>query len=200
MIKAVLFDYGGVLSKGGRSVKQDIADFLGVPADQLDFDELNDKFRRNKITSAEFFGTLNEKYGGDGSLEQKLMDFDIFYQKETAVYELAEKLRTQGIKTAIFSNVYQPSADRLRARGLYDGFDPVILSCEEGYAKPDTEFYQLAFDRLGVIPEETLLIDDQDKCLIPAQKLGMKTIKSITSDQVVKDTTELFTKENNITL
>ncbi len=200
MIKAVLFDYGGVLSKGGRSVGKDIADALNIPLKKLRYQDLNIQFRRGSITEDEFFDTLNERHNGDGTLRDRLMNNVALYQKEELVYDLAQKLRGKGIVTAVFSNVYKPTAEKLRSLGLYDGFDPIILSCDEGCAKPDIEFYQIAFDRLGLQSQEILLIDDQDKCLIPAKKLGIKTIKSLTAEQVVSDAEELFVQENNITL
>lgn len=200
MIKAVLFDYGGVLTNAGRSVRHDIAKALGVADEELQFDDMNEKFRTGKINSKEFFAELNSRYKGDGTLETKLLDNPDFYRREEKIYHLAEELRSLGIKTSIFSNVYQPSADRLRQVGNYEGFDPLILSCEVGYAKPDERFYQRALDLLKLRPEEILLIDDQDKCLVPARKMGMKVIKSVSTEQVLADAKVLFAKENNIAL
>lgn len=200
MIKGVLFDYGGVLSNAGRSVKHDIANALGIADEELNFNDVNDKFRKGQISSEEFFDTINKRHNGDGSLKDKLLNNPKFFQKEEIVYDLAQRLRDLGIKTAVFSNVYQPSADMLRARGNYEGFDPLILSCEVGYGKPDPEFYQVALDLLGLPPEDILIIDDQDKCLIPARSMGMKTVKSVTSDQVVADVKALFASQNNISL
>jgi len=200
MIKAVLFDYGGVLTNAGRSVRHDIAKALGVADEELQFDDMNEKFRTGKIDSKEFFTELNSRYKGDGTLESKLLDNPDFYRREEKIYHLAEELRSLDIKTSIFSNVYQPSADRLRKVGNYEGFDPLILSCEVGYAKPDERFYQRALDLLKLRPEEILLIDDQDKCLVPARKMGMKVIKSVSTEQVLADAKALFAKENNMAL
>lgn len=201
MIKAVLFDYGGVLSKGGRSIRHDLADALGITDEELNFLDVNDQFRRGKITSEVFFQTLTSRHGGDPKdVEEKLLSQDDFFQKEESICDLANRLREENIQTAIFSNVYKPAADKLRAKGLYDGFDPIVLSYEEGFAKPDTEFYKKAIDLLQVLPTEIILIDDQDKCLTPARKFGMKAVKSITPDQVVKDIERILLEENGITL
>lgn len=198
MIKAVLFDYGGVLSKGGQSVGRDIADVLGIPYESLNFNDVHEKFRRGQMSNIEFFGTINRRHDGDGSLEKKLLSRPLFYEKQESIYQLAEDLREAGIKTAIFSNVYQPSADALKAKGLYDGFEPIVLSCEVGFAKPDLEFYQLALDSFKLQPEEILLIDDQEKCLVPAGKMGMRTIKFTSPEQVITDVKNLFLQENKL--
>ncbi len=198
MIKAIFFDYGGVLSQGGQSVGRDIADILNIPHKELRFKDLHELFRRGKISSKEFFDTINMRHNGDGTLQEKLLNRPNFYQKQKKLYDMADTLRSYGIKTAILSNVYEPAATLLRQKGLYDGFDPVLLSCEVGFAKPDREFYQLAIDSVGLVAGECLLIDDQDKCIEPASLFGLKTIKFVNIDQTLKDIRALLLRENSI--
>ena len=70
-----------------------------------------------------------------------------------------------------------PTESDIRAHGGYATFDPVILSCEVGYAKPDPEIYRIAMDRLpGIQPDEVIFLDDRVMCLPPAQALGMRTV------------------------
>ncbi|KAM0787116.1 hypothetical protein ACM66B_006371 [Microbotryomycetes sp. NB124-2] len=56
-------------------------------------------------------------------------------------------------------------------------FDLFVESSVEGLRKPDPKFYQLALDRLGVKPEETVFLDDIGHNLVAAKKLGIKTIR-----------------------
>lgn len=200
MIKAVFFDYGGVLSQGGQSVGRDIAEILNIPHEELHFKDLHELFRRGKISTKEFFDTINKRHNGDGTLQEKLLSRPNFYQKQQKLYDMAQILRSHGIKTAILSNVYKPAATLLRQKGLYDDFDPVLLSCEVGLAKPDQEFYQIAIDSVGLVAGECLLIDDQDKCLGPAEVFGLKTIKFVDIDQTLEDIRSLFLEENTLKL
>lgn len=187
------------MSKGGRSIRQDAADALGIGIEQLDFTDINDLFLRGKITKEDFFKELEARNGGKDS-EEHLLEHNDFYDREESVYELAQRIRSEGIPTGIFSNVYQPAADKLRELGNYHDFDPVILSCEVGNAKPDIQIYTLVLELLGLNPGEILFIDDKDRYLEPAISMGFKYVKSVSPDQVIRDVEKALLEENRITL
>ncbi|HEX6479747.1 MAG TPA: HAD-IA family hydrolase [Ktedonobacteraceae bacterium] len=65
------------------------------------------------------------------------------------------------------------------------GVDVMLYSCEEGMQKPETDFYLLAYERLGVHPEEVVFIDNREQCVAGAQQVGMKAI-------LFKDTTQVI--------
>jgi len=55
-------------------------------------------------------------------------------------------------------------------------FDMVLISEDIGYMKPYPEFFQISCDRLGIKPEELVFIDDFDRNLINADKVGFTPI------------------------
>ncbi len=55
-------------------------------------------------------------------------------------------------------------------------FNGRVVSGEESTRKPFPEFYQILFDRYNIVPEETLFIDDNERNIEAAKKLGLKTI------------------------
>ena len=55
-------------------------------------------------------------------------------------------------------------------------FDGKIISGEEKLKKPDEEIYRLLLERFPITPENAVYIDDKEENLLPAEKLGMKTI------------------------
>jgi putative hydrolase of the HAD superfamily len=66
----------------------------------------------------------------------------------------------------------------LKAVGLFEYFDPIIISGDFGYRKPDPRLYQTALDRLGVYPDEAIFIgNDRYRDVFGAQQVGMKTIQ-----------------------
>lgn len=200
MIKAVLFDYGGVLTPGGTSgcVQRIFGQIYGIDPVLIneDYDVLF-RARQGKMTTQEFFDEMNRRHpeGERATAEKYLALCDTFVKSEP-VYDLAARLRQQGVATGILSNINDIVADELRARGFYDGFSPVILSCEEKLAKPEPEFYQIAVDRLGVSPHEIAFVDDQEKCRPPAEALGMHFILATSPAQIVHDTEEMVRNEN----
>jgi epoxide hydrolase-like predicted phosphatase len=202
MIRAVLFDFGGVLTESGKQgfVRQALADVYGVQLDDIRLDNLQYEWRRHTVDEDLVIGALNRKFNKQVTAAQ----FYEYLNSETIpspeVYQLAERLRGAGIKTGILSNVFSTSAGLLRAKGFYDNFDPLVLSCEEGYAKPDEELYDIAIQKTGVPAGEILFIDDQEKCQPPAEKLGMRFLRAVSPPQIVADTTALIKQENGVEL
>lgn len=199
MIKAVLFDFGGVLSPGGKSVRTTLAKTLGVDPAKLKYEDLYDGFRRGTMSSQDFFAAINVRYQTNITEDDFVAQADLFV-KNQAVYDMAASLREHGITTGIASNINASIVPILKKQGYYDGFDPVLLSCEELTAKPSPEFYRLAVKRLGLKPQEVLFIDDQEKCLPPAREMGMHVIRADNEQQIVGDIKALFLQENQLVL
>ncbi|HEX8763481.1 MAG TPA: HAD family phosphatase [Candidatus Saccharimonadales bacterium] len=203
MIKAVLFDFGGVLTETGKRgyITGVVAEILGLPPETVDIADLHADLRRGNIQEADFFAAINQRYA-----KNKQLTKDEFVAKtelvnlSPQVMDLARQLPRHGIVTGILSNVFSVNAERLRARGYYDGFDPVFLSCEIGYAKPDPGIYKYVLEKLNVRPQEILFIDDQEKCTEPARALGMHVVLAMSPDQIVADVKAILKIENDIDL
>jgi epoxide hydrolase-like predicted phosphatase len=202
MIKVVLFDFGGVLAESGRSgfIAESIAEVYGVPVDQLDIRRDHYLLRRGRGDETALFDRLNKQFGKKVTKQMYLDKAHGMFKTSQEVYDLAERLRRHGIRTGILSNIFAMDAEVLREQGQYDGFDPVILSCDEGYAKPELKFYDIAIKKLGVAPEEILFVDDQQKCIGPAERLGMATVTALDPGQIVRDVTKIVESQNHIAL
>ena len=65
----------------------------------------------------------------------------------------------------------------LRAVGLADYFEPIIISGDYGYRKPDPRLFQAALNEVQVRPDEAIFIgNDRVRDIQGARQLGMKTI------------------------
>jgi epoxide hydrolase-like predicted phosphatase len=204
MIKAVLFDYGGVLTRAGTKgdVEKSLALHYKMAVEDLKVDDLVDGIRRGKIKTEDFFLALAKRFPSDNPMtEEAFIDrHKEMRSRSMEVYDLAERLRKHGIKTGILSNIFEMTAAALRVIGVYKSFDPVILSCEVKMAKPDPEIYQLAVRKLDVKPSEIVFIDDQAKCWPPAEKIGIKVIKAKSPSQIVREVTSAVRQENKLLL
>ena len=70
--------------------------------------------------------------------------------------------------------------------GLLDYFDPIVISGDHGFRKPDPRLFQLALDRMGVPAENTLYIgNDMYRDVFGAREAGMRTVM-FDSDQGMK--------------
>ena len=61
--------------------------------------------------------------------------------------------------------------------GLLDYFDPIIVSGDHGYRKPDRRLFQLALDGMSVAAEHTLYVgNDMYRDIFGAREAGLKTV------------------------
>ena len=74
---------------------------------------------------------------------------------------MLERLKSQGIKTAICTDM---TADvqhlKLTKLGLKPYLDALVASEENGMEKPHGRMFQLALDKLGAKPEESVMVGD----------------------------------------
>jgi putative hydrolase of the HAD superfamily len=187
-LQAVLFDYGGVLRDDDRS-GWDAVDqaralargtlwsaFHDIPEYQLS--------RRGAIDADAFRsairGRLAVTTGDEASAEGALTALERYLAGvppiDAAMRALVERLRAAGrVKLGVLSNASRGWTERLRARGVADLFDDVVVSADVGLAKPDPEVFRLAARRLGVEPAACLMIDDQPQHLESARGAGLHT-------------------------
>jgi putative hydrolase of the HAD superfamily len=61
--------------------------------------------------------------------------------------------------------------------GLLGYFDPVVISGDHGYRKPDRRLFQLALDAMGVAPGKALYVgNDMYRDIFGAREAGLKTV------------------------
>lgn len=197
-VKAVIFDQGGVLSLGGGkgTTEKAAAQIMGLN-DPIDVPDLLQKLKRGQITNDAFIAEVNRCYPdapNECTNEMWSLIHSWWLKQDERSYRLAARCRMSGRRTGLLSNINPAMVQLLRADGTYWGFDPVVLSCEVGYAKPDPEIYAAMQDRLpdNIAPGEILLLDDQQKCLDGAHDMGWQTILVTDLDEMVRDVTKLL--------
>jgi putative hydrolase of the HAD superfamily len=117
---------------------------------------------------------------------------NIHLQLNRAVLDYAEGLRQRGYTTAILSNMIAPINWFISQRGDFKSFDPVILSSQVGYAKPDPTIYQLMLERLKLPPDQCIFIDNHERNLVPAKQLGMKVVLAKQPSQFIPEIERLL--------
>ena len=110
------------------------------------------------------------------------------FSKDRYNRPMAEFIRSlrPAYQTAILTN----AGDQGRrvfcdAYHLEDLVDTLIVSAEEGMAKPDERIYRLALNRLGVTSEEAVFIDDLQVNIDAASRLGLKAVHFQTTTQAI---------------
>ena len=83
----------------------------------------------------------------------------------------------KGYKLGIIANQKLGTKERLDSWGLRQYFDVIATSAEIGYAKPDKEIFEKAFELAKCTAAESMMVGDRlDNEIIPAKSLGMKTV------------------------
>jgi len=75
----------------------------------------------------------------------------------------------------------------LYRREIVEMFDEMIESSKLGIRKPDPRIYALMCEKLGVVPEECVYLDDLGGNLKPARAMGMITIKVESGPQAITE-------------
>lgn len=75
------------------------------------------------------------------------------------VDELFKAIRSHGGRSFLLSNAQRIFTEpEIRLLGLYDLFDDIMISSDEGSAKPDIKFYKRMLDKHDLDPRETIMI------------------------------------------
>lgn len=86
------------------------------------------------------------------------------------------RLRAEA-RLAVVSNFYGNLEIILEEAGLAPLLDAVIESVRVGVEKPDPRIFEIALDRLGIAPQQAVMVGDNfDRDLRPAKSIGMGTI------------------------
>jgi putative hydrolase of the HAD superfamily len=178
VIRTVVFDWGGVLTRGefDRTVAHDVA----VRADREDLEEeIYRAWRAGKRLACERGeGTMEDAWtelAGRFDLPGEAAGFAALLRDaivpEPAVLDLLPPLRTR-VSLGLLSNNYPIVAAIVRKSvGAY--FDRMLFSNETCRVKPDPAAYREALEALGAEPAETLFVDDKERNLVPAREMGI---------------------------
>ena len=179
MIKAVIFDIGGVTIKHPMEhVYKSVGKKFKINWKRIKKadEEFDPEIETNKVSMEKFWTEISRKLKIEGkrSLEKEWMKaFDVLDEKVVRVIKYAKAL---GYKVAALSNTTNLHERFHRKNGHYRFFDRVFLSNRLHMRKPNAEIYRYAARSLKVKPSECVFIDDKLANVVGARRAGMKAI------------------------
>lgn len=184
MIKAIIFDIGGViLTRWNTDNLHDYAiGLFHIDKDKYmrAFNAEIDTLQAGEITDVEFWKRVCKILGIEPPTDEVLDGiFSGVYKRtvktDASMVELIKGLRGN-YKLGIISNTIDDHVEVFKNFGFLEHFDDVILSNEVDLYKPQAEIYNLALERLGVGAEESVFIDDLQPNIDGAEAVGINAI------------------------
>lgn len=184
-----MFDLGGVLIDWNPRylyrkllAEEEVEDFLGTVCTQA-WNERQDAGRTVTEATAELVARFPEKEALVRAYYERWEE--MLGGLIAGTVEVVEQLHARGVPLYALSNW---SAETFHhARGRYpvlERFRGIVVSGEEKLIKPDPAFFQVLFERHGVAPDGSIFIDDVERNVETARRLGMTGIRFESPDQL----------------
>ena len=204
-IKNIIFDIGGVLIDLDKD--RCIAAFtrIGFPkaAELIDFyhpAEFFNRLERGEISATECCDTIREMAGNPTITDEQIREAYCAFLVSVPVEKLRliKHLRDKGYRIYALSNINEIVISKVRELFTADGltcedyFERMFLSFEMRSLKPDAEIFEQVIRESGVVPSETLFLDDGLKNINAGREAGFE----VYMPQHHEDFSHLFEESN----
>jgi putative hydrolase of the HAD superfamily len=187
MIRAVLWDFGGVILTSPFEAFNRYESRNGLPTDFIRSVNATDPdanawalLERTEIDPEEFDSRFAEE---SERLGHRVRGADVLALLSGAVRpEMVAALDgviDAGYRTACLTNNVPGGEARPDVEAVMARFGTIVESSKIGVRKPEVRFYEIACERVGVEPNECVFLDDLGVNLKPAAAMGMTTIKVV---------------------
>ena len=203
MIKAVLWDFGGVILSSPFEAFRRYEIEFGLPVDFIRTVNTTNPhanawalLERNEISVDSFDGLFAAE---SAALGHRVPGADVVAllagEVRQEMVDALDRVKTAGYRVACLTNNMvggdgrNNSSDARAAHiaEIMDRFDVVVESSKVGVRKPEPRFYEIACELLDVQPDECVFLDDLGINLKPAASMGMTTIKVTSAAQAIAD-------------
>ncbi len=205
-IKAVIWDFGGVISTSPFEAFNAYETERGLPKDFIRSVNARNpdenawaKLERSQVDAAAFdelFRRESTELGHEvpgrdvlSLLSGRLRPRVVEALKACKVHAKAGCI-TNNAPIGKGASMTQDEGRAAEVAKVFDLFSHVIESSKLGIRKPDPRIYALMCEALMVEPRNCVYLDDLGINLKPARAMGMTTIKVLSEDQLLADLSE----------
>jgi putative hydrolase of the HAD superfamily len=198
MIRAVLWDFGGVITTSPFEAFARYELEHGLPEGFIrGLNAANHhhnawaKFERGQVTIDEFCRLYEAEAEAAGHpLDARAVIGCLSGDIRPEMVSALLTIKQHGLRQACLTNNFFRFDDAPTREGrttILDVFDVIVESSRIGVRKPEPEFYRIACESLGIEPAEAVMLDDLGVNLKPARELGMTTIKVVDPDAALRE-------------
>ena len=183
-IKAVVFDYGNVISlPQDPKVMDELARRVGVEREKFvsALWSLRGDYDRGIISAKEYFKTVLNSLAvimDEKSIEEIIeIDTNSWKNINTETEALMKELKAAGYMLGILSNVpHEFLAWAKKNLPVFSLPHVGLYSCEVNLVKPEEAIYRKLLSMLGIEANELVFFDDKAENIAGAKALGMEAI------------------------
>jgi len=202
-IKAVISDFGGVLTNHLIEAFAAFQDETGISPEQLnramhriaerDGEYPLFRLEKGEVSEPQFLEDLSWALEDELGHRPHLQRFREIYfaalHANEPMIDVMRAARDRGYKMAILTNNVREWEEVWRAKLPVDEiFELVVDSAWVGLRKPDPKIYELTMERLGgLAPEEHLFVDDNDLNIKAARELGLHAVHFRSNEQAIPE-------------
>lgn len=182
MIKAIIFDLGGVvLSHSFEDTAELMAKNFSLTSKQVKnlYDEQKNQWSLGKITIKDFARRFKDLLKTSQSLKEIINTWKNEHQDKViinqAVLKIVDSLGNN-YKVILLTNTIDLHFNVIAKSGVYSHFDRLYASFKLGARKPDKKIFKRVLNENHLKPQEVVFIDDNSENIAGAKIVGMKTI------------------------
>lgn len=182
MIKAILFDFGGVLMRtedyGPRHAWDKRLGFpIGTVERAVHHSDLWIQAQLGRVSYQTYWdGVAEMLHMRPSEIPALREDYFSGDRLNYRLVALIRDLKEAGYLIGLLSNETPELRQKLRALKIEELFDHILISAQIGVMKPDITAYRVAIQTLDVAAHEIVFIDDLLVNIRAAQPLGIHTI------------------------
>lgn len=185
MIKAIIFDLDGVLINATEWHYEALNKALKLFGYEISREEHEKIY--NGLPTTEKLKILSQTKNLPEDLYEIIRKLKRIYTDETVdrlcrpSYDkqlMLTDLKKRGYRLACCSNAQKYSVMNMLRRANIDHMFELIIGNDEGFKpKPNPEMYMAAFEKLGIKPQEALIIEDSQNGIQAAKDSGAKVVE-----------------------
>lgn len=176
MIKAIIFDFFDVFRTD--AYKSWLA-ANGIPHEG-DYFAASRRMDMGESTPEQFLKELSRLQGRTVTLQE----LEANAKLDDEVIAITEALK-ENYSIALLSNAPAVFIRALFAEhNLERLFHEIVISSEVGMVKPNADIFELTLQKLGVSPLEAVFIDDNEKHVRAAERVGIKSLQFTSAEEL----------------
>jgi len=185
MIKAIIFDWGGVLGPdNNKEASIILSEKYNISYESL-YNKLNtlEKKYFKKRNNAEYYSIISKEF--------KIPADEIKHTLNNVppgnVLDFAKEIKKTHVKLFILSNQMKPRTDAIKKNNDLSIFSDVFFSNELKMEKPNKEIFNFVMNKINLKPIEIIFIDNNKENIDAARLLEWNVILYESLEQLIKE-------------